>query len=512
MFDVPPPSSSAGHPLFSFSFFFFRFFFVFFCFFHPFSTPNFEAKLQSSDFEVRSSNFEHKLQCSCSPPPPPPPATHCFSFFFPFVFCFLLFFFLLFFSTPNFEARLQSSNFEVRSWNFEVWVPSSNFEVPSSNFEHRLQSSMFSPPLPASHPLFFFLSFFVFFCFFSPCFFHAKTWKPDFKVPTSKFEVGTLKFGFQVPTSKFEVRTSNTDFNVQCSPPPPPATHCFLFLFWFFVFFCFFSPFFPRQISKPDFKVPTSKLEHLSEHHGRAHPHVAPEVARPFAISHDLKVHQCLCQIIGVDPDDVSRGALQQSTLPFHLGGLGLPSAVKTRDGAYWASWADAVSTIQKKDPDLAATILAGFHSEGEGCFAVANQCAERLVALGVELPTWDAVVAGATPDHIHNVEEPCVHQGWQQHVPNTVEKVFNTEAVWPLETNEVALALSQSGPLAGVPFHCPPTSYATRMDSEIFRTLLLRRLRLPLPLNARVCRCGRLRDCLGHHRSARAVSGALVR
>ena len=77
---------------------------------------------------------------------------------------------------------------------------------------------------------------------------------------------------------------------------------------------------------------------------------------------------------------------------------------------------------------------------------------------------------------------------------------------------NERALALSQSGPLAGVPFHCLPTSHATRLDSEIFRTLLLRRLRLPLPLNARVCRCGRLLDCLGHHRSACAVSGALGR
>ena len=236
----------------------------------------------------------------------------------------------------------------------------------------------------------------------------------------------------------------------------------------------------------------------------------SPEVARSFAISHDLKVHHCLCQITGVDPDDVSMGALQQSTLPFHLGELGLASAVRTRDGAYWASWADAVSTIHKKDPGLPATILAGLHSEGEGCFAVANQCAERLVALGVELPTWDAVVAGAAPDHINGapVEEPCVHRGWQQHVSNTVEMVFNTEAVWPsLDANERALALSQSGPLAGVPFHCFPTSYATRMDSEIFRTLLLCRLRLPLPLNARVCRCDRLPDSLGHHRSACAVS-----
>ena len=43
-------------------------------------------------------------------------------------------------------------------------------------------------------------------------------------------------------------------------------------------------------------------------------------------ISHDTKVHHCLCQIVGVDPDDVSTGALQQSTLPFHLGFWGSPA------------------------------------------------------------------------------------------------------------------------------------------------------------------------------------------
>ena len=35
---------------------------------------------------------------------------------------------------------------------------------------------------------------------------------------------------------------------------------------------------------------------------------------------------------------------------------------------------------------------------------------------------------------------------------------------------------------------------------SLIFRVLRLRRLRLPLPLCARQCRCGRLLDALGHH------------
>ena len=77
---------------------------------------------------------------------------------------------------------------------------------------------------------------------------------------------------------------------------------------------------------------------------------VTPEVAHSFAISHDLKAHHCLCKIIGVDPDDVSRGALQQSTLPFHLGALA--SAVRTRDDAHWA------------------TVLTGLNAEADVCFA----------------------------------------------------------------------------------------------------------------------------------------------
>ena len=45
---------------------------------------------------------------------------------------------------------------------------------------------------------------------------------------------------------------------------------------------------------------------------------------------------------------------------------------------------------------------------------------------------------------------------------------------------------------------------------SDLFRILLLRRLRLPLPLFARTCRCRRTFDSLGDHRAACAQSGAL--
>ena len=41
---------------------------------------------------------------------------------------------------------------------------------------------------------------------------------------------------------------------------------------------------------------------------------------------------------------------------------------------------------------------------------------------------------------------------------------------------------------------------------------MLLRRLRLPLPLTVRACRCGLFLDAFAHHRSACAVSGVLGR
>ena len=47
-------------------------------------------------------------------------------------------------------------------------------------------------------------------------------------------------------------------------------------------------------------------------------------------------------------------------------------------------------------------------------------------------------------------------------------------------------------------------------MDSPVFRALLLRRLRLPLPLDAAACRCRRPVDPLGDHRAACPRSGIL--
>ena len=76
----------------------------------------------------------------------------------------------------------------------------------------------------------------------------------------------------------------------------------------------------------------------------------------------------------------------------------------------------------------------------------------------------------------------------------------------------ERALLRSQSGPAAGMSLSAVPSSFLTRIESQLFRVLLLRRLRLLLPPSSSSCRCGRLSDCFGHHRASCAQAGVLGR
>ena len=82
----------------------------------------------------------------------------------------------------------------------------------------------------------------------------------------------------------------------------------------------------------------------------------------------------------------------------------------------------------------------------------------------------------------------------------------------FPVPSWEAPVVRSQSGPLTSVPFTVMPTSRVTRIASDLFRVLLLRRFRSPLHLCVRSCRCGRLLDVLGHHRAACSTGGALER
>ena len=80
------------------------------------------------------------------------------------------------------------------------------------------------------------------------------------------------------------------------------------------------------------------------------------------------------------------------------------------------------------------------------------------------------------------------------------------------LDSTSRALLLSQGGDAASCAFTAVPTSADTRVPDDEFRVMLLRRLRLPLPLAPKRCACGGLLDVYGDHRSACAQVGVLAR
>ena len=80
------------------------------------------------------------------------------------------------------------------------------------------------------------------------------------------------------------------------------------------------------------------------------------------------------------------------------------------------------------------------------------------------------------------------------------------------LDSASRALLLSQAGSSGSVVLTTLPTREEFTMPDDVARCVLLRRLRLPLPLSSRLCRCGGELDGLGDHRAACATAWVLVR
>ena len=101
--------------------------------------------------------------------------------------------------------------------------------------------------------------------------------------------------------------------------------------------------------------------------------------------------------------------------------------------------------------------------------------------------------------------------RGWQHEASFRVE-LFRQKQVFPiLSASSCALLRSQGGSGAGMASSACPTCRVTKIDSHLFRVLLLRRLQLPTPLTVRTYRCGCPLDSLGHHRAACARAGVLA-
>ena len=172
---------------------------------------------------------------------------------------------------------------------------------------------------------------------------------------------------------------------------------------------------------------------------------------------------------------------------------------------------------IRERHPRIAdlvgVALFRGRFPEGSNLQAAAT-CRERLVDVGFDAPEWGDVARGQRPGRSPENRDPTEPRfGWQCLASADVERTFLQGVVWPeLSPADRALLRSQCGPFAGIPFTCSPVVVESRLEPQIFRVLLLRRLWCPLPLSAHFCRCGRPLDVRGHHRSACGRAGVLGR
>ena len=89
-----------------------------------------------------------------------------------------------------------------------------------------------------------------------------------------------------------------------------------------------------------------------------------PRATQEYATQHDDSLRQCLSSLLGID---LPLNVWDIASLPLSLGGLGLLSARRIRPAANWASWSDCLEMVQKRHPNVAATIVRALQDRSPG-------------------------------------------------------------------------------------------------------------------------------------------------
>ena len=251
-----------------------------------------------------------------------------------------------------------------------------------------------------------------------------------------------------------------------------------------------------------------------ANYHLRSQP---PAQVELFAASHDAAIWETLCKLL--QRDDLAQQLdcreARVATLPQRLGGCGLRSALRTSPAAYWASWADTLPMMRARNPDLAAEYFAQLKGEvpPTECLRAVTEAQVTLDNAGFVMPAWDSVWNGARPEPVTESEPGEWRHGWQYFAAAQLEKTYRASAVMSDGSLAAkALLRSQSGPGAGAHLSALPVDEARTLQPHHLRLILLRRLRMPLPLDVRRCSCGGTLDPYGDHRSACATVGKLAR
>ena len=190
-----------------------------------------------------------------------------------------------------------------------------------------------------------------------------------------------------------------------------------------------------------------------------------------------------------------------------------LPQPPHQQHITYWASWADTLPTLARQLQAFTARVQEFFSNPAQAppSIQAAHQAAGTLSANGWNPPTWHDLTNGTSPPRLAVFpNEGPTARGWQHRAANVIQTRCRAQLFTVLDPASPAMLTSQAGPHSSRAFRTIPFGLDFHYPSHLFRFLLLRRLRLPLQLAARTCRCRRARDLLSDHRAACAQSGVL--
>ena len=92
-------------------------------------------------------------------------------------------------------------------------------------------------------------------------------------------------------------------------------------------------------------------------------------------------------------------------------------------------------------------------------------------------------------------------HHGWQYHASSSLEYHFR-ETLIVAESDAAEQALEVTGPGASEVLCGAPIASEFKVEPQLFRALVLERLRLPLGVTDALCECGGRFDFVGRHRA----------
>ena len=113
-----------------------------------------------------------------------------------------------------------------------------------------------------------------------------------------------------------------------------------------------------------------------------------------YAQQHDDNVWKCFSRFTEFSHD--LPGARLTSSVPLGKGGFGLLSAVRTREAAHWASWADSLPMVHQRHPEVARMMVGGLEWGVASCFTAVRGCVQSLVEAGFEPPEWESLLVDA--------------------------------------------------------------------------------------------------------------------